>query len=94
MDVSAFLAAIEHHQDYAGQMSHVQELPERSGAFAVPSRPLHPSLERLLAAQEIQQLYTHQVLALETARAGEDLVVVTGTASGKTLCYNLPIRCF
>ena len=91
MDVSAFLAAIEHHPDYAGQISHVEELPERSGAFAVPSRPLHPSLAQLLAAQDVEQLYTHQVRALETARAGEDLVVVTGTASGKTLCYNLPI---
>ena len=44
-----------------------------------------------LAARGIEQLYSHQVAALELARAGRDLVVVTGTASGKTLCYNLPI---
>ena len=39
----------------------------------------------------IEQLYCHQVAALELARAGRDFVVITGTASGKTLCYNLPI---
>ena len=48
-------------------------------------------LVRLLAARGIEQLYCHQVAALELARAGRDFVVVTGTASGKTLCYNLPI---
>ena len=45
----------------------------------------------MLAARGIEQLYSHQVAALEAARAGRDFVVVTGTASGKTLCYNLPI---
>jgi DEAD/DEAH box helicase domain-containing protein len=45
----------------------------------------------LLAARGIERLYCHQVAALELARAGQDFVVVTGTASGKTLCYNLPI---
>src|SRR5262249_15941037 len=39
----------------------------------------------------VQQLYVHQAAALEAARAGRDWVAVTGTASGKTLCYNLPI---
>jgi DEAD/DEAH box helicase domain-containing protein len=45
----------------------------------------------LLDRRGVGRLYQHQVAALETARAGRDLVVVTGTASGKTLCYNLPI---
>jgi DEAD/DEAH box helicase domain-containing protein len=39
----------------------------------------------------IKQLYAHQVSALNASRRGQDLVVVTGTASGKTLAYNLPI---
>ena len=49
------------------------------------------ALKGLLRARGIEQLYRHQVAALETARQGQDLVVVTGTASGKTLCYNLPV---
>ena len=39
----------------------------------------------------VERLYSHQALAVDAARAGRDWVVVTGTASGKTLCYNLPV---
>ena len=91
MDVTALLERMRSRRDYAGQLEHVEILPERPGVYAEPSRPLPAALERLLANRDIEQLYSHQVAALESARAGQDLVVVTGTASGKTLCYNLPI---
>jgi len=91
MDVQALLERIRSRADYAGQLVHVEQLPERAGRFAEPETPLPVSLKRLLATKGIEQLYAHQVDALETARARRDLVVVTGTASGKTLCYNLPI---
>jgi DEAD/DEAH box helicase domain-containing protein len=91
MDVRAFLRRIKSARNYQGQIEHVAELPERAGIFAEPSRPLPQQLSELLAARGIEQLYSHQVAALEAARAGKNLVVVTGTASGKTLCYNLPI---
>ncbi len=91
MDVTAFLDAIRHHRLYDGQMAHCHELPARPGIFAEPDRPLPLPLQSLLAAHGIEQLYRHQVMALETARAKLDFVVVTGTASGKTMCYNLPI---
>ncbi len=45
----------------------------------------------MLRERGVEQLYRHQVAALEAARQAQDWVVVTGTASGKTLCYNLPI---
>jgi DEAD/DEAH box helicase domain-containing protein len=91
MDVAALLQRIQARADYAGQLEHVEILPERPGRFAAPEQPLEPRLKRLLASRGIEQLYCHQVAALELARAGRDFVVVTGTASGKTLCYNLPI---
>ncbi|MFW6171535.1 MAG: DEAD/DEAH box helicase [Planctomycetota bacterium] len=91
MDVASFLTEIKHHSQYADQLVHVEELPERAGRFAEPGEPLPEPLQRLLAARGITRLYEHQALALDTARAGRDLVVVSGTASGKTLCYNLPI---
>jgi len=91
MDVSKFLENLARHPLYAGQISHVQTLPERPGDFADPDAPLPAELGEMLAARGIERLYSHQVAALQTARAGKDLVVVTGTASGKTLCYNLPI---
>ena len=91
MDVAALLERMHSRTDYAGQLVHVEELPERAGKFDEPQAPLPESLRRLLASKGIEQLYSHQVAALEGARAGRDFVVVTGTASGKTLCYNLPI---
>ncbi len=52
---------------------------------------LHPKLRQVLAARGIEHLYTHQRAAYDAARAGKNTVVVTPTASGKTLCYNLPV---
>lgn len=91
MDVAAFLDRIRHSSLYDEQIAHVQVLPERAGQFAEPAEPLPNELTDLLQANGIQQLYSHQVSSLEAARQQQDLVVVTGTASGKTLCYNLPI---
>jgi len=91
MDVAAFLSRLKQREFYAGQVAHCREMPARAGRFAQPERPLAPELSELLASRGIERLYSHQVAALEAARAGADLVVVTGTASGKTLCYNLPI---
>ena len=91
MDVAALLERMKSRRDYAGQLEHVEILPPRDGEFAEPAAPLPAALARLLAARGVEQLYCHQVEALEAARADRDFVVVTGTASGKTLCYNLPI---
>jgi DEAD/DEAH box helicase domain-containing protein len=91
MDVQALLARMQARRDYAGQLEHVAELPEREGRFAEPSEALPTPLKRVLAGRGIAQLYVHQAAALEAARGGRDWVAVTGTASGKTLCYNLPI---
>jgi DEAD/DEAH box helicase domain-containing protein len=60
----------------------------RYGAFP-PS--LDARLVAMLAAQGIPQLYTHQAEAVALALAGRNVAVVTPTASGKTLCYNLPV---
>ena len=91
MDVAAFLDRVQHHPSYAGQLAHVEMLPERPGKYDAPVAPLPPALASMLGGRGIERLYSHQVAALEHARAGRDFVVVTGTASGKTLCYHLPI---
>ena len=52
---------------------------------------LHPKLAAALAAQGIDELYEHQARAWEAARAGGHVMVTTGTASGKTLAFNLPV---
>jgi DEAD/DEAH box helicase domain-containing protein len=52
---------------------------------------LDPRLRRALRSRGVEALYTHQAQALEAIRAGRNVCVVTPTASGKTLCYNLPV---
>ena len=49
------------------------------------------ALKEALAKDGIQNLYRHQRLSVDATHRGEDVVVVTPTASGKTLCYNLPV---
>ncbi len=91
MDVASFFEQLRHHPLYDGQLVHVERLAERAGIYTEPDKPLPGELKALLSARGIERLYSHQVEALELARQGRDWVVVTGTASGKTLCYNLPI---
>src|SRR4030042_7069113 len=52
---------------------------------------LHPVLKEALKGKGIGQLYSHQAEAIDAIQQGKDVVVVTPTASGKTLCYNLPV---
>jgi DEAD/DEAH box helicase domain-containing protein len=52
---------------------------------------LDPRLRKALAARNVRQLYAHQAEAWQLAGQGRHFVVVTPTASGKTLCYNLPV---
>lgn len=59
--------------------------------FDTLQAPLPDTIAQGLAAVGIEQLYSHQAEAIDAARAGQDVVVVTPTASGKTLCYALPI---
>ena len=91
MDVGGFLTSLRTRPHFFGQLQHVEVLPARSANFGSLPDPLSDQLVRLLADQGIEQLYTHQVAAIEATRQGHDCVVVTGTASGKTLCYNVPI---
>ena len=66
-------------------------IPESEGRFADIPEHLDPALVKALHERGIDQLYSHQAEAIETVTAGKNTVIVTPTASGKTLCYNLPV---
>ena len=63
----------------------------RPGEFVDFPEALAPGLQRALVTRGIPQLYSHQAEAFQHAAGGKNVVVVTPTASGKTLCYNLPV---
>ncbi len=69
--------------------SHAIEPHEASIADMPPG--LAPGVERALHQRGIRELYSHQARAFELASKGKHVVVATPTASGKSLCYNLPI---
>jgi DEAD/DEAH box helicase domain-containing protein len=91
MDIGEFLEDIRQAPGYRDQIVYVREYAAREAQYADPEQPLTRQTREALAAQGVGRLYTHQAEAVDRARAGEDLLVVTGTASGKSLCYQIPI---
>jgi len=69
----------------------VRRQTARLGEFAEFPETLEPNLQKALVTRGIDRLYTHQAEAFLHATAGHNTVIVTPTASGKTLCYNLPV---
>ena len=77
--------------DGRGRVRALEHLPRRE-RDAVPMPPdLPPLVVDRLGLAGVSTLYRHQVEALEHVRAGRHVVVATGTASGKSLCYQLPL---
>jgi DEAD/DEAH box helicase domain-containing protein len=70
---------------------HAHRLPARSGRTAALRRPLPDAVATRLAELGIEDLWTHQAEAIDLVRDGRSTVIATGTASGKSLCYQLPI---
>lgn len=79
-----------HDQALRDQIAHVEEFPPREAIYGDISKPMHDGLRERLVSQGLEKLFSHQAKAYDAAVGGNDLVVVTGTNSGKTLCYNLP----
>jgi DEAD/DEAH box helicase domain-containing protein len=73
------------------ELAHLEEVPARDAILAPLPEALHPRVREALAAQGVDALYAHQAEAWEAAARGEHFVVTTGTASGKTLAFNLPV---
>jgi len=69
----------------------VRRLPAVTARLAPFPDALDERLKQALRARGIAELYTHQAQVIEHALAGRHTVVITPTASGKTLCYNAPV---
>jgi DEAD/DEAH box helicase domain-containing protein len=69
----------------------IKHVPVSEGSFAPYPQWVNPLLKKVLTERGITELYSHQARAIELVRQGRDVVLVTPTASGKTLCYNIPV---
>lgn len=73
------------------EVVHRVKMPRSPASYLAPTEPLHPELRSALEQMGIGGLYSHQAEAIDNIRQGRSVVIVTSTASGKTLCYTLPI---
>lgn len=76
---------------YADRITGRFTIPGREGEYADLPADVPPALAAALRARGVERLYRHQADAWEATRRGENLVVATPTASGKSLCYTLPV---
>ena len=87
--------AIEHFEKWMADpdspVRAIKRQAARPGEFADFPETLSPALGKALLTRGIDRLYTHQAEAFAHAAAGRNVAIVTPTASGKTLCYNLPV---
>nr|MBP8125499.1 DEAD/DEAH box helicase [Caldilineaceae bacterium] len=91
MTLPALLSDLQRDPGFMANVVAWETIPARAADFSLFSKELHPALTGALGARGIDRLYSHQSLAVDHALAGRNVTVVTPTASGKTLCYNLPV---
>jgi DEAD/DEAH box helicase domain-containing protein len=88
--VEGEVSGLEFLGSRADEVVHVAEVPPRRGRFLEPQERIHRTVLSRLQEEGVAQFYVHQALAIDAALRGQDVAVVTGTSSGKTLCYNVP----
>ncbi|MCM3766609.1 DEAD/DEAH box helicase [Neobacillus niacini] len=79
------------NEDFKDNIVAWNTIPEREAQTVPLPEGLHPALIQAISSKGIEALYTHQQAAYEKVMGGKSIVAVTPTASGKTLCYNLPV---
>ena len=90
-DFRDLVSGWEKSDRFPGDLVHARIFPARPPRFGDLDPPLDPTLAERLAGKGIERLYGHQVRAIHSIRGGTHTVVASGTASGKTLCYQVPI---
>jgi len=83
-DLNVLLGRLEED----GRIVHIERFPSRQARFGSLDRPLSDTVTEALP---FEQFFTHQAQAINRLRDGESVAIATGTASGKSLCYQVPI---
>jgi DEAD/DEAH box helicase domain-containing protein len=91
MNLEEFLAYLVSSPSYNSQISHIEHIPSRPSADGELEKALQGDLEKSLKELHMWPLYTHQAEAVNIARRGENVIISTPSASGKSLAYNIPV---
>ena len=89
--VSEMLVRLQNDRRFMENVTALKRIPAQEGSFASFPSWVQPAIVTALRKRGIERLYSHQAEAADLIRRGRDVVLVTPTASGKTLCYNLPV---
>ncbi|TFG29950.1 MAG: DEAD/DEAH box helicase [Promethearchaeota archaeon] len=90
VDFEQFLEYIKSQDFYSEQISYIQHIPAKKAEFGKLNQPLRKRLQRWLTNNSIE-LWGHQAEAINHISEGKNTVIVTSTASGKSLVYNLSV---
>ena len=91
MNIDQLLGVLKQTPEFMQCVTHWHTDPARSARYGEWPACVDEKLPPMLRQRGVEKLYTHQAQAIEATARGEDIVVVTPTASGKTMCYNLPV---
>lgn len=90
MDAIAFLHHLKNPPNYRQQLVHIEHITSQDTiSDKLDELNLNPTLKLRLTSLGISSLYSHQIKALNAILAGENVIIATPSASGKTLCYHL-----
>ncbi|PKR85868.1 DEAD/DEAH box helicase [Heyndrickxia camelliae] len=90
-NLSEIIHLLKEDRQFKEQIVHWHTIEEKEAKTVPLPDTIHPNLKKALQERGISELYTHQGTAYELAKQKKGFVAVTPTASGKTLCYNLPV---
>ncbi len=91
MNLEQLLDALRGSPAFMGNVTHWETIPARPARTDSFPDDIDPRIPAALRTRGVVSLYTHQRQAVDAVLRGENIAVVTPTASGKTLCYNLPV---
>ena len=89
--IAELLSRLKSNRRFMENVRAMKQIAAFKGSFAPFPAWVHPRIQSVLKERDIDQLYSHQAVAVDHVRQGSNVVLVTPTASGKTLCYNLPV---
>ena len=91
MNVDQLIVKLKRDRSFMDCVSEWKVLPAQDGRYADFPQAMDERIAAVLRKRGIHRLYTHQADSFQAAAEKRDFVVVTPTASGKTMCYNLPV---
>ena len=91
MDSAAFIYHLTAQPTYDGQIAYVEHIPPREASHGELDHSLVAELQYCLSEHGLLPLYTHQAEAVNNTLRSMNVMVSTSSASGKTLCYNIPV---